>query len=159
MYKNKPLPRRNQKDQGKKPFRSTEKRWYEYTFLVLVHQFASGTRNQQSALISMKPKNWLVSPIPMSYQNFIYLFYWENWTGKDVFIIIIWNSRYIVLLEPLMLSDPCDVDPLHRIWFKDSFKKVLCGRWKPLWDLTVSLENLYTNRAVWYSQDMVSKLL
>ena len=56
MYKHKPLPRINQKDQGKKPFQSTEKHLYEYTFLVLVLQFASGTRNQQSALINMKPK-------------------------------------------------------------------------------------------------------
>ena len=65
MYKHKPLPRINQKDQGKKPFQSTEKHLYEYTFLVLVLQFASGTRNQQSALINMKPKE--LSSLSYSY--------------------------------------------------------------------------------------------
>ena len=73
----------------------------------------------------------------------IYLLDWKNQVKLWIFIIVVeWNCRNIILLEPFMCLDLSHCDPLHRVGLKNSLEKILCTKRKALWDLSVTLENL-----------------
>lgn len=87
--------------------------------------------------------NWHKKHVPLEVQGHLFN---AKRSIKTIYIfvvvVIIWNNRCIILLEPVICFDSRHIYSHYRIWIKNSFQNVLSTRREPLGNLGFSLGDL-----------------